>query len=85
MATGVAKPNAQGHDITSVLIALLIASATSVPFINHPIKTMNDKTKIEGTKITEILSAIQAIGAFVKDASLTICIILLMEVSFPIF
>ena len=56
-AIGVAKPKAQGQDITKTAIAFPIAEFTPPPNTSHPINVNTDKVNIDGTKIFVILSA----------------------------
>ena len=49
-ATGVASPNAQGHEITSTEIAKLNAFEIPTPAISHAIKVIIEITITAGTK-----------------------------------
>ncbi len=72
IATGVARPSAQGQLTTRTVIARFRAKEISSPAKIHA-KNVKIEIKITaGTKIPETLSAILAIGAFVAAASLTI-------------
>ena len=72
MATGVARPRAQGQAITSTLMARSSEYARLPPANIHKTRTAAAIRIIAGTKIPETLSATRAIGAFVAAASLTI-------------
>ena len=75
IATGVARPNAQGQLITRTDIALASANPIVSPKSNQ---TMSVITAIDitiGTNTPDTLSAILAIGALVAEASLTILMI----------
>ena len=71
MATGVASPSAQGHEMTRTAMALSRAIETPTPLISHTIMTNSAIPMTVGTNIPETLSAIRAIGALVAAASLT--------------
>ena len=83
IATGVARPRAQGQDITKTDIPLARAYPTSLFINNQIIVVINAIPRIIGTNIPDTLSAIFAIGAFVADASSTILTIWDKVVSFP--
>ncbi len=83
IATGVAKPKAQGQDITKTAIAGLRAAVKSLVMINQTIKVIIEILMTAGTKIEEILSANLAIGALVVLAFSTSSIILANVVSAP--
>ena len=83
IATGVARPNAQGHEITSTAIVLDSANSTPAPDISHTIPVINAVNITQGTNIPAILSAILAIGALLDDASSTSRIICDIVVSSP--
>ena len=83
MATGVARPRAQGQEITSTAIALERAYPKSAPTKNHTIRVTRAMAITRGTKTPEILSAILAIGALEAEASETIWMIWLRLVSAP--
>ena len=51
MATGVAKPSAQGQLITSTEIALAIANPNVLPTKSHTIKVTNAKGEVVGAYI----------------------------------
>ena len=83
MATGVARPRAQGQEITSTEIPLARAKPTSYPS-NSQIKVVTTAMEITaGTKIPETRSATFAMGALVAAASLTIWMIWERVVSSP--
>ena len=72
IATGVARPSAQGQLMTRTAIPLAKAKPIFCPRTSQAI-TVNTEIKITvGTNTPETLSAILAIGAFVDAASLTI-------------
>ena len=83
IATGVARPNAQGQLMTSTLTARARAKPASAPAASHTIPVPTAKTMTAGTKMPDTLSASFAAGAFVAAAFSTISIILLKEVSLP--
>ena len=72
IATGVARPRAQGQLITRTAIALDKEKPKSAPTIVHIMKVITAIPITIGTNTAETLSAIFAIGAFVAEASLTI-------------
>src|SRR5574344_170279 len=85
MATGVAKPRAQGQEITSTLIPLSRLYPRSRD-TKYQIRVVTKAIAITvGTKIPETLSAIFAIGAFDAPADCTISIIWENVVSLPTF
>ena len=83
IATGVARPSAQGQLITKTEIAREMAKLKGFPVISQTIIVTKAMAKTLGTKIAETLSAMRASGAFVAAASDTIAIILLRVVSSP--
>ena len=83
MATGVARPKAQGQEITKTAMARSKEKATSAPVRSQIIAVIRASTKTVGTKTPATLSAIFAMGAFVAAASETIWIIFEMVVSEP--
>ena len=83
IATGVAKPNAQGQLITSTEIPLTSALPKAAPHSNHTIIVTTAIEITIGTNTPETLSATLAIGALVAEASLTIFIIWERVVSSP--
>ena len=72
IATGVARPNAHGHEITKTEIARAIENPILFPRIIQIINVTNAIPIITGTKIPDTWSAFLAIGALVAAASLTI-------------
>ena len=54
IATGVAKPNAHGQEITSTEIARSSAYTKLAPASNQPIITMTEMTMTAGTNTAEI-------------------------------
>ena len=83
IATGVANPNAHGHDITSTAIADDRANSTVAPAKSHTIAVNTDMPITIGTNIPETLSASLAIGARELPASCTSLIISANIVSSP--
>ena len=83
MATGVARPKAQGQEITRTVMACSSAWDTAAPCSIQRAKTRTAMPITAGTKMPETLSAIRAIGAFVPAASLTNRIIWAKVVSSP--
>lgn len=75
MATGVASPNAQGHEITRTDIAQERANSNSAPLMSHTMAVMSEMVITTGTNTPAILSASFAIGAFDALASSTSLII----------
>ena len=75
MATGVARPSAQGQLITSTDMALAMAKLNCLPAMSQPISVMTAIPITAGTNTAETLSAILASGAFVAAASDTVFII----------
>ena len=72
MATGVARPRAQGQLITSTAMALETAKPLSAPVSFQITKVTSAITSTAGTKTPETRSAILAMGALVAAALLTI-------------
>ncbi len=85
IATGVARPSAQGQEITSTAIALDMAASKPPPKIIHTTKVSSAIPITTGTKTPAILSASFAIGALDEDASSTRRIIWDKVVSSPTF
>ena len=85
IASGVARPSAQGHATTRTVTNDIIASLTEYPRSKYPIKVTIDSTIIVGTNIPLTLSAILAIGALVFTDSITKRTISLIVESLPIF
>ena len=83
IATGVARPKAQGQDITSTETAELNANSNPLSAIIHTTAVIIAIRITIGTKIPLTLSAIRAIGAFVLPASSTRRIICESVVSSP--
>ena len=90
-ATGVASPSAQGHEITSTLIAILktcgtVTATAPVPHrIIHTAKVSAAMQRTTGTKMPAILSTVFSIGALEEPASRTIFMIRERTVSSPTF
>ena len=83
MATGVARPSAQGQLMTRTDMPRASAKATSFPAMSQARKVMTAMPMTAGTNIPETLSASLAMGALVAAASLTICMICARVVSSP--
>ena len=83
MATGVARPSAQGQLMTSTEMPRARAKPKSRPRIIHTAMVSAAMPITVGTKMPETLSATLAIGAFVAAASLTILMICDSVVSSP--
>ena len=83
MATGVARPSAQGQLMTSTEMARAMAKPKSFPAIIQPMRVSSAIPITAGTKIPATLSAMRARGALVAAASLTIRIIWDRVVSSP--
>ena len=83
IAVGVARPSAQGQEMTRTESAYLTASSPS-PRSSQTIAVMTDIAITEGTNTALILSATLAIGAFDAAASSRSAIILACAVSEPI-
>ena len=75
MATGVARPRAQGQEITSTEMPLARAKPTVCPRRSQTRVVATAMEMTAGTKTPETLSAILAMGALVAAASLTIWMI----------
>ena len=83
MATGVARPRAQGQLMTRTLMPRARAKPKVSPMSSHTMVVTMAIEMTAGTKTPETLSAIFAIGALVAAASETIWIIWLRVVSSP--
>ena len=83
--TGVAKPRAQGHDITRTAIPIDNANSKSFPTNNHIIVANIAIVITTGTKMPLTLSANFPIGALLDDAFSTNVIICAKVVSSPTF
>ena len=83
MATGVARPSAQGQLMTRTEIALARAKPAVCPTASQMIRVTSAIPITTGTNIPDTRSAIFAIGAFVAAASLTILMIWARVVSSP--
>ena len=84
IATGVARPNAQGQLITNTEIPLANAKPTSCPAKSQIIVVTAAINNTAGTNTPDTLSATFAIGALVAAASLTMWMICDNVVSSPI-
>ena len=84
-ATGVARPNAHGHEMTRTEIATPSANENSAPTKIQMQKTIRAISITAGTKIPATRSARRAIGALEEDASRTSSIICESVVSSPTF
>ena len=71
IATGVARPKAQGQLITSTEMARERAKVTVSPRASHNTNVRIAKTMTRGTKTPLTLSAVLAKGALVEAASCT--------------
>ena len=69
MATGVARPKAQGQLMTKTAIPRAAASPTGAPKASHTAAVMAARAMTTGTKTPDTRSAILAMGAFVAAAS----------------
>ena len=83
MATGVARPRAQGQLITSTEIPLARANPTLSPAKSHTATVTTATAITAGTKTPDTRSATLAMGALVAAASLTIWMIWDKVVSSP--
>ena len=84
IATGVARPKAQGQETTKTLMAKFIDKEKLAPITKYQtIKVKREMMITTGTKYEAIISAILAIGAFLVAASSTKDIILDNVVSLP--
>ena len=83
MATGVARPRAQGQLMTSTAMARVRECSTPEPTTIQAKKTARAMTMTIGTKMPAIWSATFATGALVAAASDTILMIWDRGVSFP--
>ena len=83
IATGVARPRAQGQLITSTEMPLARAKPTVCPAKSQPSVVITAMVITAGTKMPDTLSATFAMGALVAAASLTIWIIWDNVVSSP--
>ena len=83
MATGVARPMAQGQEMTSTAMARLRLNPKDLPRISQTMNTTAAMAMMAGTKTPETLSATLAMGALVAAASLTMWMIWLRVVSSP--
>ena len=83
IATGVARPRAQGQLITRTEIPLATAKPTVSPRKSQTRNVITEIVITAGTKIPETLSATFAMGAFVAAAPSTIFIIWERVVSSP--
>ena len=75
MATGVARPSAQGQLMTSTEIPRAKAKPTVCPASSQTMVVMTARVMTVGTNTPETRSAILAMGALVAAASLTIWMI----------
>ena len=83
MATGVARPRAQGQEMTRTQMAYSRALETGAPSRIHRMNTRIAMRITAGTKTADTLSAMRAMGALVAAASLTMRIIWAKVVSSP--
>ena len=85
IATGVAKPSAQGQLMTKTLIACFKDSSRFLVTLIHTMKTSKATKMTVGTNTPDTLSAVFAIGAFEEDASSTSFMMLERVVFSPTF
>ena len=71
MATGVARPNAQGQDITNTAMADVSAKEISLLISSQTSSTIAAMDMTTGTKTPDILSASRAMGALDPPACST--------------
>jgi len=71
IATGVARPRAQGQEITRTQIAQERANSKVAPAMSHAMAVTREIPITVGTKIPAILSAVFAMGALLELASST--------------
>ena len=71
IATGVARPRAQGQEITSTEMPLARAKLRLSPWRSHPAITTAEIAITAGTNTPDTLSAMRAMGALVAAASET--------------
>ena len=83
IATGVASPSAQGHEITSTAMAQDIANSAPEPTLSQISNVRREMPKTMGTNTPATLSASWAIGALLAPASSTSRIIWANVVSSP--
>ena len=83
IATGVARPSAQGQEITSTEIAIENANSTLAPMASQEAPATRAITMTTGTNTPATRSASRAIGAFEAPASSTSRMIWLMVESAP--
>ena len=83
MATGVARPSAQGQLMTRTEIPRARAKENVSPTSSQTAVVTAAMPITAGTKTPETRSAMRAIGALVAAASETICTILTSVVSCP--
>ena len=83
MATGVARPRAQGQLMTSTEMARATEKAKERPAISHPASVRRARPITAGTKTAETRSAMRASGALVAAASETVRMICASVVSSP--
>ena len=83
MATGVARPRAQGQLMTSTEMPRARAKPTEAPVSSQTATVTAAMAMTAGTKMPDTLSAILAMGALVAAASLTMRMIWARAVSSP--
>ena len=83
MATGVARPRAQGQLMTSTAMPRARAKAISWPAMSQQIVVRMARPITVGTKTPDTRSAMRAMGALVAAASLTMRMIWESVVSWP--
>ena len=85
MAVGVARPSAQGHEMTRTLIAEESAKENPAPVTIQKAAEASAIRITTGTKYPLIRSARREMGALEDEASSTSAIIRASVVSFPLF
>ena len=83
MATGVARPRAQGQEMTSTATPAVRARSTPWPSSSHTAAVTRAMPMTTGTKTPATLSASLAMGALEEEASSTMRIIWARVVSSP--
>ena len=75
MATGVARPSAQGQEMTRTEMALAMAKLKGFPASSQPARVTRAMPMTAGTNTPDTLSAMRARGALVAAASETVLMI----------
>ena len=71
MATGVARPRAQGQEMTRTAMAQLVAKERPAPQNSQMAAVSTERATTQGTKMREIRSARREMGALDAAASPT--------------